>query len=433
MTVRFFMRGLVLVAAACSGFVNPTQAQPSAAVAVSPPARSDVALQGHAFAWPGARDHLACQAVCASTTGCAGYNFDKNAKSACTLLSGTLVDVAVRGAVSCRMPCTASPKSTSAKSAPPAPPAAILRAPVVPAPSPPPPPAALPALPTRQALKPVPPARTGVVGWELVTGADVQIAPLSSGTAVAQCPNGKVALNAAYEFTPLGAGNADAAFGLEIRGAIPDGALARVFGRNANVFVAAQLRATAVCVNPPAGFRTIDVSKQQTENSLGLGQYTTCGPNERLIGGGVMGSIDVVVDGNGPAQGRFSTGQLTGSGPVVVSWHASGSTASSLASGQTAYATALCALEQAVDGWEYVAAPDASLGGRSRTSVPIRCSPGHSMLAVGFSSSSSADNFISPVLQIAGNDATAQLLNRNVIGGAGSLVSRLGALCARRQ
>ncbi len=250
MTVRFFIRGLVLVAAACSGFVNPARAQPSAAVAVSPPARSDVALQGHAFAWPGARDHLACQAVCASTTGCAGYNFDKNAKAACTLLSGTLVDVAVRGAVSCRMPCTATPKAAAAKLAPLVPPAAILRAPVAAntpvvnqlqsgaaASSPPQLPATLPALPTRQVLKPAPVARTGVPGWELVTGSFVQIAPLSSGTAVAQCPSGKVALNAAYEFTPLGAGNADATFGLEIRGAIPDGALARVFGRNANVFV----------------------------------------------------------------------------------------------------------------------------------------------------------------------------------------------------
>lgn len=449
MTVRLFMRGLVLVAAAYSGFVSPARAQASAAATATPPWRSDMALHGNVLAWPGVRDPLACQAACERTTGCTGYSFDKNAKSACTLLNGTLVDVAVRGAVSCRMPCTAAPKAAAAKLAPLSPPAAILRAPVAANPpvvnqlqsgaavsSPPQLPAALPALPSRPMLKPAPVARTGVLGWELVTGSFVQIAPLSSGTAVAQCPSGKVALNAAYEFTPLGAGNADASFGLEIRGAIPDGALARVFGRNANVFVAAQLRATAVCVNPPVGFRSIDASKthiDQYTTYAGLDQYTVCEPNERVIGGGVMGSIDMIVSGNGPAQGQFSSGQRSQTGPVVVGWHASAGIASQFVSDQQVYATALCAQEHAVDGWEYVAAPDASLGGRSRTSVPIRCSPGNSMLAAGFASSSSDDNFISPVLQIGSSDASAQLLNRNVIGGAGSLVSRLGAICARRQ
>jgi len=96
---------------ACSAAL--AQIAPKPAPAVAPPARSDMALRGSLLATRNVADHLACQSECQRTPGCTGYSFDRAAKATCALLGGTLADVAVRGAVSCRMPCEPGPRATA--------------------------------------------------------------------------------------------------------------------------------------------------------------------------------------------------------------------------------------------------------------------------------------------------------------------------------
>jgi hypothetical protein len=76
------------------------------------PARSDMALRGSVLATRNVADHLACQSECQRTPGCTGYSFDRAAKASCAMLGGTLADVAVKGAVSCRMPCAPVPNAS---------------------------------------------------------------------------------------------------------------------------------------------------------------------------------------------------------------------------------------------------------------------------------------------------------------------------------
>jgi hypothetical protein len=105
MTNRFIVRGLAIVLALCATLSNTIAAQPSAAGTETPPARADVALSGKVLAASNVGDALACLSACKRTPGCSGYSFNRNAKANCTQLTGALTDVAVTGAVSCRMPC----------------------------------------------------------------------------------------------------------------------------------------------------------------------------------------------------------------------------------------------------------------------------------------------------------------------------------------
>ena len=112
MTIRTFaMRCLMTMTIAAAAF-TVAQAQPSAAGTVTPPVRADMALGGTVLSTRNVADHLACQSECKRTPGCTGYSFDRAAKANCTLLGGALADIAVRGAVSCRMPCEPGPRAS---------------------------------------------------------------------------------------------------------------------------------------------------------------------------------------------------------------------------------------------------------------------------------------------------------------------------------
>lgn len=102
-------RHLALAAVVCwSGIV---QAQSGSAAA--PPARSDTAVQGGLLKAVDAPDPAACLAACKQTESCSGYNFAAAALAPqggnCRLYSGKLTDLAVRGVVSCHMPCDSDP------------------------------------------------------------------------------------------------------------------------------------------------------------------------------------------------------------------------------------------------------------------------------------------------------------------------------------
>ena len=112
MTLQTFARRCAAALAIAAATFTAAQAQPSAAGTVSPPVRADLALSGKVLAAHNTSDHLACQSECKGAASCTGYSFNRNAKATCTVLSGTLTDVVVTGAVSCRMPCDANPRAS---------------------------------------------------------------------------------------------------------------------------------------------------------------------------------------------------------------------------------------------------------------------------------------------------------------------------------
>ena len=104
------------------GMAASVGAQPVPVGAVTPPQRADVALQGNVLATLQVASPAACQAECNRIAGCTGYSFSavtgrvpvdprsgtRFAPSNCVLLGGALTDLPAKGAVSCRMPCTAT-------------------------------------------------------------------------------------------------------------------------------------------------------------------------------------------------------------------------------------------------------------------------------------------------------------------------------------
>ncbi len=462
----------------------PSHAQPSFA---PPPMRADTRLAGTVLANLKVDSAAQCLAECRRVAGCSGFAFNAapvrgtldrgglplpgrpgSTLSNCTLLSGALSESPQPQSVSCRMPCEAGSATTGPIAAAPGrlpgtvmPPPGTrlpLAPPVQPAPpgsdgtsrdgkpptpgtpAPVPAPVPVPVMPGTIAV-PVAPlqlARSGVRGWEVVTGAPVQVAPLSSATAVAQCPPGKVALSAGW-LTQVGV--PDAAYGVEIRGAISDGSAASVFLRNANVGQAVTLRAQAVCITPMAGLRAIDLPRQPLGDRA-LRLETACQPNERVIGGGVMASIDALMAANAPAPRADGA-------PM---WRSVARKASPLAGWQeVSRARVLCAPEHLVDGWELAAAPDALLGARSRADMELRCSPGTRVLATGLQAlprddaivfttgsgdfgtpdAQAAEDGLATQLQAGGSHALTTVLNRNLLGAANGLRMRLTAVCAR--
>jgi hypothetical protein len=424
MRFRSVARALVIAYASLVALAMGAQALPAGAGSFAPPARDGVALQGTLLANVKTSDYGACQAQCKRTTGCTGYNFAYGRDAAgkggnCSLFSGTLNDLVFPGVVSCRMPCT-GPLALL----PPRPPhGEILRQPsTVKAPVAP---AFGPILATPLPVKPVMATgtlvHTGVSGYEVVEGAAVAIPPLSSATASAQCPAGKVALGAGYRVI----GAPDAQWGFEVRGAIPAGRLANVQVRNANVFVAGRATALAVCVNSIPGLRVNPIEGYVSANQ-NASHSLACGAGERLVGGGVMGS-DYSMIASGPQQAASNaiwkalvipTGvMLPGSGKYTV--------------------TAICASEASVDGWELIEATETSLGARARTEPVLTCPTGKALLAVGVSQrgGNPLDMSITTLAPPSNGAASwlASIGNRNTINGNGPVQARFAAVCARRQ
>ena len=496
-------RAALAACAALAGLAQ-AQAQPVALGVVAPPARVDTALRGSVLATLRSASPAACLAECKRVRGCTGYNFaapgpgpvlpdspggrlganvDPRAAN-CSLMSGMLSDAPNRGVVSCRMPCTADaagsvataqplpgavvrdpnlalgrpplptrqPPATASATAPAL--AALLTAPapvIVGTYTPPPPPGPATAAP---APAPRPAAvRTGVSGYEVVPGPMVDIAPLSHALTSAQCPAGKVALSAGWRVTPGG----DAQFGLEVRGAMPDGALATVLVRNANAFVAARAQAFAVCVNAIAGLRAIEVGRTgfAASDAPQLRQLD-CAASERLVGGGVMGTNDVMLGSNAarrptfddlivfgtsglpgsPGAGAGTSAPPAASSPAVWRVNVASSNAVALPGSVSFSARALCAPEAAVDGWELIESAQVSLGARSRAEPALGCPGGKALLAAGVSQRS--NNLLDMVVASMAPkpntlDWAAQIANRNTIGGSGAVVAGLSAVCARRQ
>lgn len=429
-------------------------AQPTAVGTVAPPARTDVALRGQVLATVPANGHAACHAECKRLGGCSGYNHSSGKALLpasplgglggpapnCTLLTGTLTDAPARGVVSCRMPCevnaaTASPAGSTRQPMPmevtPRPGGAILRPidttappastpgsvavpvtvpPVVSTYTPPPPP------------PPPAPARSAITGYQVVEGAEITIAPLSHAVASAACPGNKVALSAGWQFMAGG----DASFGLEVRGALPEGNQVRVLMRNANVFVPAQARAVAVCVNPIAGLRSVDADTSVIGGTSGIitDKRIACTSAERVVGGGVMGTLNTMVGTSAP-QGGNTDGV----------WHLRLMSSSPLPGSGSTPSRVLCAPETQVDGWERVQGAPVQLGARTQATLNQACPGDKVMLAAGLvQAGNNLLDLVSNHLAPAGSSLTwsAQVHNRNTVGGGGPVDVSTAAVCARR-
>jgi hypothetical protein len=285
--------------------------------------------------------------------------------------------------------------------------------------APPPPNATLPVPP------PPPKAAVGIFGSEIAVGPVVSIAPLTIVDLSAQCPSGKVAISAGMD---LGA-SGDAVYGGELRGtSISSERLVRARVRNANVFATVTGRAMAVCITPIAGMRTIMFGAMQMgARDPAHRADQGCAANERLIGGGVMGSDLTQIAVNAPQ----------GSTPQAVTWQevvAPQNTVVIPGVGFNAEARAICAPASGVDGWSFVETAEVSLAARGVTTLSINCPAGAALLAAGVAQQSS--NYIDMLandLTLANGSATAQVVNRNIIGGGVPVRARLAGLCARKQ
>jgi len=428
--------GAIVVALGAT-FSSALHAQPSAAGTVAPPVRADVALSGKVLASTNVGDSPACQSECKRTPGCSGYSFNRHAKANCTLLTGKLTDLAVTGAVSCRMPCAVEAAGLTARSPKAAmtAPLAVRQAasaapallPVAPLPMvvgtykppPAPAPAAAQTPATAAAQTPAPAQRSGVTGYEVVRGAVVNVAALAHTVATAQCPAGKQALSAGYRFTASG----DAAFGLEVRGAIPEGQQARVWMRNANMFVAAQAQAIAVCVNAIAGLRVVDSTTESLDDRANPSQMT-CSGRERVVGGGVMAGNETQIQANAPRPYGDPGGWLV----TVVR-------ASPLAGQDPIRTRVLCAPEAAVDGWQLIETAPVWLSSRQQRTLLQTC-PGSKVLLAGGVVQRSGPlldmvvNTLSPSTSVAWS---TQVQNRNTLAGGPPVDAVFAAVCARSQ
>lgn len=394
----------------------------------TPPALADMALRGNLLQAVQKASQAGCQAACAATAGCSGYSLyvpgyaPEPPKTNCALLTGLLTEAPAPGVVSCRMPCSSSLSLPSGKRID-TDRVITARSPIIKPLIPKSPASVVPIQPGvigTYAPPPAPPPRSGVAGVEVVEGPWATLPALSEARVSAQCSVGKVALSAGYEFQAEG----DAAYGLEVRGAYPEGDHVLVMLRNANLLVGARGRALAICASPPSGLRI----QSQPAQSFGGPVTAACSVDERLVGGGLINADSGLwMAGNGP--------WLTQDG--VMTWQvyrpASGLNAPLAPPGQIFDGRALCAPEQHVDGWEYRVTPLNELGARAQIELSQSCSPGKVLLAAGFLQyGNNVLDIVANRLQLSPTGARARILNRNVLGGS-PVRTALSVLCALPQ
>lgn len=268
-------------------------------------------------------------------------------------------------------------------------------------------------------------AAVGIFGAEIAVGPVVSIAPLTIAELSAQCPSGKVAISAGMDLGASGEAN----YGAELRGtSISSDRLVRARVRNANVFVTITGRAMAVCITPIAGMRTIMFgSMQMGARDPAHRADQGCALSERVIGGGVIGSDFTQIATNAPQ----------GSAPETVTWRevvAPQNTIVVPGLGYNAEARAICAPASGVDGWSIVETAEVSLAARGVTTLSINCPAGAALLAAGVAQQSS--NYIDMLandITLASGGATAQVINRNIMGGGAPVRATLAGICARKQ
>ncbi len=342
-----------------------------------------------------------CLERCRSTAGCNGFQFSGGTYATprqpnlpggnCILFSGASRLRPQEGLTACLMPCDGSSRSPGITLRPIDPdarvagPGRVLPGRAEPA-APAPPPAAyvgpsgsIKSFVATPLPAPTPPASAQPVSAPMLTGYAIAVGPLTPigsgtyGTVTAQCPAGKVALSAGFRALPI---NAEPQYGVEVRTAVPENSVARVVVRNAFAFGHIQVEPYAICVDPLPGMRAIRQgfvarSDQQLDSAV-----VSCGPNERLIGGGFIGAgethpvVAAPVRHSSGAQGYVVAGAKTS--PTALS-----------AATTTVEIIALCAPATAVPDWEIVTGAWQTINRRASASMMLDCPPGKRLLAGG--------------------------------------------------
>ncbi len=267
-----------------------------------------------------------------------------------------------------------------------------------------------------------PPTPTPLTGYEVVTGPEVRVAPLSRGTAAAQCPSGKIAVGVGYRSKPERAQATDVPYGLEIKTAMPSGRDATVTLRNANVAEFAIFQPIGVCINPPATLRTVDI-RQGVSSTESFG--AVCGPDERLIGGGFEGQTEVHPKTYAPLAFRGEGGR----------WSLSAVKATPLPGQWSVHLRAFCAQSNFVPNWSVQVSSGIDLAARSAGTVTVSCPAGTQPLSGGIDGFFGSSDFamlaptFAPTLSNTGWEA--QIFNRDLLGGPGSVLATAAMVCAQ--
>ena len=275
----------------------------------------------------------------------------------------------------------------------------------------------MPGLPPKRQVPLSPQAPSPVLGYEIVTGPTVDVAPLSIASTTAQCPLNKIALSAGLEALAAG----DATFGLEVLGVWADGGRnGEIRVRNANVLVAARIQAYAVCVAETAGRRQVDASLTEGRNMMNA----SCADTERIAGGGTMTrDVTILMMRNGPFQDARTK---------QTSW---GSLAWSITYGMTPtfQSRAICLPALAVRGWQFVEGPRVSLGAHGQSTLTASCPGGTVPLASGVVSvGEQVDLVWNTLVPSVNGTVTAHVHNRNLVNSNGNASVQINAVCAER-
>jgi hypothetical protein len=250
------------------------------------------------------------------------------------------------------------------------------------------------------------------------------VAPLATTLTSAQCPQGKVPLSTGVDFNAPG----DATFGLEILGAWPDGPNGAVRVRNANVLVRANAQAIVVCVQDMPGRRQVDRSSTSSGNDMA----TACNADERIAGGGTMGSKDLVVTGTVPAS--------DGPQSSLASYWRSSFVAASAVGSTTVQSRGLCYPAQSLARWQLVTSSPIELGAHGQATLSVTCPSGtlpvsfgvqQFALSAGFTNTS-WDMVWNSLVPSADGSVRAHVHNRNIVAGNGNLGVKLVAACVLR-
>ena len=277
---------------------------------------------------------------------------------------------------------------------------------------------AVPARISRTLQKRPPAVASPVVGYEIVAGPIVSLAPLSIAGATAQCPANKVALSAGIDTQASG----DATFGLEVLGAWADGArTGEVRVRNANVFVPAQIQAYVVCIADTPGRRQVDLSTAPQRST----QRAVCAESERIAGGGIMTrDVNLWLQRSGP----YHDAQQNQTMWLGVGWRNV-----NMGLQPTFLVRALCYPALAVRGWQLVEGPRVSLGAHGKTTLSVTCPPGTVALAAGVMTvGEDFDSVWNTLVPSLGGTVTARVHNRNLVDSNGNAFVQINAVCADR-
>lgn len=283
----------------------------------------------------------------------------------------------------------------------------------------------------------------GLTGYQVVTSAAVTLNNLSDTTISQPCPSGKVAIGAGYRLmaqdptlSPVQVAEVERA--LEVHGATPvwPGGGASTFARvtifNKHLLQRALVSATAICVdrrpdlmiNPSSGGTTAVLNATGANIGNGKGRFASACPAGQVpIGGGVETLHQGWIKESAPnALGTAWSGEIIEAGFNAI---------------LPVFPTVVCASELEVPGrMVATSGSPTSLGALRMIPLTAICPGGVGrVLSAGVSDGTTLSGIdmvpvVSTPTSAAGIAWMASVHNRNLLGGAASVVPSVRAICA---